>query len=95
MERKSGPAKRKEVRMTKYRNESGNSTAPAEISGIQVVRQQRTKKQRAALAAAIGRGETRLGQLTCTQIAHICGVSAQYVHRVQLTNSVTLAQAAE
>ena len=81
--------------MSKYTNGSGRSTTPTEISGIAVTRQKRTKKQRAALAASIERGETRLGSLTQTQIAHICGVSAQYVHRVQLTNSVPLAQAAE
>jgi hypothetical protein len=81
--------------MRKYRAGADSATPPTEISGIQVVRQRRTKKQRAALAASIERGETRLGSLTQTQIAHICGVSAQYVHRVQLTNSVPLAQAAE
>jgi hypothetical protein len=80
--------------MAKYCNGLGGSTIPAEISGLQVVRQRRTKKQRAALAASIGRGETKLGALTQVQLARICGVSAQYVHRVQLTNSVPIVQVA-
>jgi hypothetical protein len=75
--------------MNTYRNGSGGSTIPAEISGLQVTLQRRTKKERAKLAAAIQRGETRLGSLTQVQIARICGVSAQYVHRVQPANTIT------
>jgi hypothetical protein len=80
--------------MYNYRNGPRGSTIPAEISGLQVVRQRRTKKQRAALAASIQRGETKLGSLTQVQIARLCGVSAQYVHRVQVTNSVPIVQLA-
>ena len=81
--------------MRKYRAGADSATPPTEISGIQVVRQRRTKKQRAALAASIERGETRLGSLTQTQIAHICGVSAQYVHAVQRANTPVVQLAAE
>jgi hypothetical protein len=74
--------------MNNYRNGPRRSTIPAEISGLQVVQQKRTKKQRAELAAAIGSGRTRLGKLTLVQLARVCGVSSQYVHRVQRTNTI-------
>jgi transcriptional regulator with XRE-family HTH domain len=69
-----------------YRNGHGSST-PAKISGLQVVRQHRTKKERARLAGAIQRGETELTKLTQAQISRICGVSQQYVSRLQRGNS--------
>jgi hypothetical protein len=74
--------------MNNYRNAPRGSTIPAEISGLQAVQQKRTKKQRAELAAAIGSGRTRLGKLTQVQIARLCGVSSQYVHRVQRANTI-------
>jgi hypothetical protein len=81
--------------MSKYTNGSGRSTTPTEISGIAVTRQKRTKKQRAALAASIERGETRLKSLTQAQIARICGVSAAYVHQMQLADRPPVQLAAE
>jgi hypothetical protein len=70
--------------MGTYRNVPGGSTAPAEITGLQVALQQRSKKERAELAVAIEAGRTQLVALTDTQLARICGVSAQYVHQVRL-----------
>jgi hypothetical protein len=84
--------------MHRYRNGSGNSIAPPEISGIAVTRQKRTKKERAALAAAIARGETELTRLTQAQISKVCGVSASYVCQMQRKNSIPVVvqlQAAE
>jgi hypothetical protein len=69
--------------MSSYRNCSVNSTVPTEISGLQVTRQRRAKRQRAELAAAIMRGEVRLTHLTQTQTAKVCSVSASYVSHVR------------
>jgi hypothetical protein len=67
--------------MNNYRNGHRSST-PTEISGLQVVRQRRSKKERAQLAASIRSGRTRLESLTQTQVAAICDVSPGYVRRV-------------
>jgi hypothetical protein len=82
--------------MSKYRTRFINSTPPAEISGLQVVLQRRTKKQRAQLALAIERGETRLTSLTERQIAAICNVSTTYIHKLtDRTPAIRLVEAAE
>ena len=73
--------------MRTYRNGSGGSSIPREITGLQAVRQQRTTRERAELAVAIMRGETRLTKLTDSQVAAICGVSAQYVYQVRLASA--------
>jgi hypothetical protein len=73
--------------MHRYRNGSGNSTAPAEISGIRVTRQKRTKRQRAALAVAIQDGDTKLTRLTQAQISKVCGVSQSYVCQMRRKNA--------
>jgi len=73
--------------MRTYRNGSGGSSIPREITGLQAVRQQRTTRERAELAAAIQRGETRLTKLTRGQIADICGVSVQYTYQVRLASA--------
>ena len=73
--------------MSTYRNGSGNSTAPAEISGIRVTRQKRTKGQRAALAVAIQDGDTKLVRLTQAQISKVCGVSQSYVCQMRRKNA--------
>jgi hypothetical protein len=73
--------------MHRYRDEYGNSTAPAEISGIQATRQKRTKRQRAALAVAIQDGNTKLMRLTQAQISRVCGVSQSYVCQMRRKNA--------
>jgi hypothetical protein len=73
--------------MRTYRNGPGRSTTPAEITGLQVALQRRSKKERAELAAAILRGETKLTKLTDGQVADICGVSAQYVDQVRAASA--------
>jgi hypothetical protein len=81
----SGPAKVKELKaMHTYRNQSGGSIVPAEITGLELALQRRSKKERAQLAVAIEAGRTRLVGLTDTQLARVCGVSAQYIHQMRL-----------
>jgi hypothetical protein len=67
--------------MGTYRNGLGGSTVPREISGLQIATQPRSQQQRAALATAIIRGETKLTKLTYGQVADICGVGTQRVYR--------------
>jgi hypothetical protein len=74
--------------MSNYRNGPRRSTIPAEISGLQVTLQRRSKRERAALAASIRGGEARLGKLTQAQAARLCGVSASYVQQVQRANTI-------
>jgi hypothetical protein len=73
--------------MGTYRNGSGGSTVPKEITGLQAVKQRRSKLERAELATAIIRHETKLTKLTDSQIAAICGVSVQYVYQVRLASA--------
>jgi hypothetical protein len=73
--------------MATYRNGSGGSTVPKEITGLQVALQPRSKKERAKLAAAIQRGETTLTKLTDGQIARICGVTPQYVYQARVASA--------
>jgi hypothetical protein len=72
--------------MHNYRNGSGDSTIPTEVTGLQVALQWRSKKERAQLAAAIQRGETKLTKLTDGQIARICGVTPQYVYQARVAS---------
>ena len=81
--------------MSTYRNGSGRSTIPTEISGLRAVLQRRSKKERAELVAAIVRGQTHLTRLTTVQAARLCGVSAPYVHQVQRANTPVVQLAAE
>jgi hypothetical protein len=69
--------------MHNYRNGSGDSTIPTEVTGLQVALQWRSKKERARLAAAIQRGETKLIKLTDAQIAAVCGISPAYVYQIR------------
>jgi hypothetical protein len=80
--------------MAKYSNGSTGST-PSIITGIEVTRQKRTKKERAKLAASIISGRTALGSLTQAQVARICGVSAAYVHAQRTQHRVPVQLAAE
>jgi hypothetical protein len=73
--------------MPRYRNGTGSSTAPAQITGLEVALQRRSRLQRAELGASIKRGDTRLGSLTVVQISRIVGVSSQYIHRQLRGNS--------
>ena len=75
----------------KYPTKSSGSSIPAEISGLHVALQRRSKRQRAELAASIARGQTHLKRPTTVQAARLCGVSAPYVHQVQRANTVQLA----
>ena len=80
--------------MPRYRNGLIRSTPPA-ITGIEVTRQKRTKKERAKLAASIISGRTALGSLTQAQVARMCGVSAAYVQAQRAPHRVPVQLAAE
>jgi len=67
--------------MHTYRNGSGNSIIPRDITGLEVARQPRSKQERAALATSIIRGETRLTRLTYAQVCDLCDVGTQRVYR--------------
>ena len=67
--------------MHTYRNGTGNSTTPREITGLQIATQPRSKQERAALATAIIRGETKVTRLTYGQVCAICDVGTQRVYR--------------
>jgi hypothetical protein len=70
--------------MHTYLTKLGGSTAPAQITGLELALQRRSKKELAELAVEIEAGRTRLVRLTDTQLARVCGVSAQYIHQVRL-----------
>jgi hypothetical protein len=73
--------------MRNYHCRGVGSSTPVEITGLQVVQQRRSKAERAWLAGAIQRGETKLTDLTKDQVSRLCGVSPQYVHAVERENS--------
>jgi hypothetical protein len=73
--------------MAKYRNGSGSSTIPMEISGLQVALQKRSKRQSAELLNATWSGRTKLGVLTKVQLGRIYDVSPQYAHKIARENS--------
>jgi hypothetical protein len=64
-----------------------NGASPAEISGLQIVQQRRSKKERARLAVSIYTDETKLQRLTLVQLSRLVGVSAQYVGRIRRENN--------
>jgi hypothetical protein len=73
--------------MRTYHRHNRPATAPAEITGLQVARQPRSREERARLATAIARRETKLTSLTYGQIASICGISPQDLYQARVASA--------